>query len=170
MEDRLRSSQIELRDLSSKLILAQEAERKRVADEIYDGVAQSLIAIKYQMETSKGKMNEEAPGSPSQMFDPLIAATQKMVDEIRGITAGLRPRAVDELGLIPALASLCRDVRRLHHHIRLEEEVTLQESDVLPLLRIPIYRIAEESLMNAIRHSSGSLIRVSLQKRDDEIG
>ena len=169
MEDRLRSSQIELRDLSSKLILAQEAERKRVADEIYDGIAQSLIALKYQMETSKAKMTEEAPANPGQLFDPLIAATQEMVDEIRGITAGLRPRIVDELGLIPAISSLCRDVRRLHHHIRLEEEITLQESDIQPSLRIAIYRIAEESLMNAIRHSSGTLVLVSLHKRENEI-
>jgi len=169
MEERLRKSEIELRDLSSKLILAQEAERKRVADEIYDGIAQSLIAIKYQMENSKVKMTEEAPANPGQLFDPLIAAIQQMVDDIRGITAGLRPRVVDELGLIPALASLCRDVRKLHQHLRLEEEITLQESDIQPSLRIAIYRIAEESLMNAIRHSSGTLVLLSLHKRENEI-
>jgi len=169
MEDRLRKSEIDLRDLSSKLILAQEAERKRVADEIYDGIAQSLIAVKYQMETSKIKMAEDASASPGQMFDPLIAATQEIVDEIRGITAGLRPRTVDELGLVPALASLCRDVRKLHHHLRLEEKITLQENDIQPALRIAIYRIAEESLMNAIRHSSGTLVLVSLHKRENEI-
>ena len=169
MEGRLRSSQIELRDLSSKLILAQEAERKRVADEIYDGIAQSLIALKYRMETSKVKMTEEAPANPDLMFDPLIAATQDMVDEIRGITARLRPRIVDELGLIPAVSSLCRDLRRLHPHIRLEEEILLQESDISPSLRIFIYRIAEESLMNAIRHSRATLARVSLHKSKNEI-
>jgi len=169
IEDRLRSSQIELRNLSAKLILAQEAERKRVADEIYDGIAQSLIAVKYQMETLKVKMTEEPPADPGQMFDPLIAATQEMVDEIRGITARLRPRAVDELGLIPAISSLCRDLRRLHPHIRLEEEILLQESDIPSSLRIFIYRIAEESLMNAIRHSRANLARVSLRKSRNEI-
>ena len=87
------------------------------------------------------------------MFDPLIVATQDMVDEIRGITARLRPRVVDELGLIPAISSLCRDLRKLHPHIRLEEEILLQESDIPPSLRIFIYRIRTASLMwrNAIR-------------------
>jgi len=169
IEDRLRSSQIELRNLSAKLILAQEAEKKRVADEIYDGIAQNLIAVKYQMETLRVKMTEEAPADPGQMFDPLIAATQEMVDEIRGITARLRPRVVDELGLIPAISSLCRDLRKLHPHIRLEEEILLQESDIPLSLRIFIYRIAEESLMNAIRHSRATLARVSLRKRRNEI-
>ena len=169
MEDQIRSSEIELRHLSSKLIFVQEAERKRMADEIYDGLAQNLIAIKYQMETLKVKMAEEAPANPGQMFDPLIAATHEMVDKIRGITAELRPRVVDELGLIPAISSLCRDLRKFHPDIRLEEEITLQESDIPPSLRIDIYRIVEESLMNTLRHSSANLARVCLHKGSEEI-
>ncbi len=87
MEDQLRRSEIELRHLSSRLILAQEAERKKVADEIYDGLAQNLIGIKFQMETLKGKMTEHAPTDPNQMFDPFITAIQEMVQEIRRITS-----------------------------------------------------------------------------------
>jgi len=169
MEYQIRSSEIELRHLSSKLILAQEAERKRVADEIYDGLAQNLVAIKYQMETLKVKIAEEAPANPGQMFDPLIAATHEMVDKIRGITAELRPRVVDELGLIPAISSLCRDLRKFHPDIHLEEDITLQESDIPPSLRIDIYRIVEESLMNTLRHSSATLARVCLRKGSEEI-
>jgi PAS domain S-box-containing protein len=169
MEDQLRRSEIELRHLSSRLILAQEAERKKVADEIYDGLAQNLIGIKYQMETLKGKMTEHAPTDPNQMFDPFITAIQEMVQEIRRITSGLRPRVVDELGLIPAISSLCRDLRRLDPHIRLEEEITLQESDIPPSLRISIYRIVEESLMNTLRHSNATTALVSLHKSSGEI-
>jgi two-component system sensor histidine kinase UhpB len=89
------------------------------------------------------------------------------VDKIRGITAGLRPRAVDELGLIPALSSLCRDLQILNARLRLEKKITLEERDIQPSLRIVIYRIAEESLMNAIRHSKASLVRVCLCKKDN---
>ncbi len=169
MEDKLRASQMELRHLSSKLILAQEAERKRVADEIHDGLAQQIVAIKYQMEASKAALAEKAPANHEKLFDPLIASAQEMVGKIREITSELRPRSVDELGLIPAISSLCKNLRKLNPRILLEEEITVNENDIQPSLRISIYRIVQESLMNAIRHSSGTLVRVALQKWADEI-
>jgi PAS domain S-box-containing protein len=169
MEDRLRASEMELRHLSSKLILAQEAERKRIADEIHEDVAQHIVAIKYQMEASKVELSEETPANPEKLFDPLIASAQEMVGKIREITSELRPRSVDELGLIPAISSLCRSLRKLNPHILLEEEITAEEKDIQPSLRISIYRIVQESLMNAFRHSSATLVRVSLGKKDNRI-
>jgi len=169
MEDGLRASQVELRHLSDKLILAQEAERKRVADEIYDGIAQNLIAIKYQMEAAKAAWPEVSPANPDKLFDTLIASVQEMVGKIREITSELRPRSVDELGLIPAIFSLCRDLRKLNPHILLEEDITVKEKDIQSSLRISIYRIVQESLMNAIRHSRATLVQVSLRKQDNRI-
>jgi signal transduction histidine kinase len=157
---------MELRHLSSKLILAQEAERKRIADEIHDGVAQHIVAVKYQMEASKAALSGETPANPDKLFDPLITSAQEMVEKIREITSELRPRSVDELGLVPAISSLCRNLRKLNPHMLLEEEITVKENDIQPALRIAIYRIVQESLVNAIRHSRATLFRVSLRKKD----
>jgi signal transduction histidine kinase len=137
----------------------QEEERKRIARELHDDLGQQLTLLKMDLSALKKKL---AAGA-----SPLLAAAERLdgvltqtVRSARRIYAGLRPPMLDDLGLVPALEEL---VQRMSESSGLRCRLDADESVAVPdRLAMPLYRVAQESLNNSIRHANACVITVSV--------
>jgi two-component system, NarL family, sensor histidine kinase UhpB len=154
MLDRLESAR---REAARTALAAQEAERLRVAQELHDEIGQTLTAVTIQAERS-------ADGEPERAADALrrvADAVRDSLGEVRRIARELRPEALDDLGLVNALIALCNRVGA-QDGPRVRRELQGKLPALSPDVELVAYRIAQESLTNALRHSGARLATVSL--------
>jgi signal transduction histidine kinase len=169
MEENLRKSEGDLRTLSSKLLVAQEEERKKVALELHDGIGQSLSAIKYRVETALREMEEEKSSRGNASLAPIVPMVQGAVEEVRRIQKDLRPSILDDLGILATVSWFCREFESTYPAIQIENQVDIQENDVPDPLKIVIFRISQEALNNIAKYSYANLVRFSLKHSDGRI-
>ena len=145
-------------DAARTALAAQEAERLRVARELHDEIGQTLTAITLQAERAAEGDPAAAPVELGRVAD----AVRDSLDEVRRIARELRPEALDDLGLVNALIALCSRINAQGGPV-----VKRELQGTLPPLsgdvELVIYRIAQESLTNALRHSGAQSATVSLQ-------
>jgi two-component system, NarL family, sensor histidine kinase UhpB len=155
------------------VIRAQEEERARIAQDLHDEVNQALTAILLRLQAA---MLDVPPGLRSELKEIQTLATRAM-EELLTLARTLRPTALDDHGLVPALASQVADfgertgIRSSFH--RHGEAPTLSDEEQLVL-----YRVTQESLSNVVQHSGASAVRVELSSigrtvlrvRDDGCG
>ena len=147
-----------------RVLSAQEAERRRIAQELHDQIGQNLTAVVLELKRLQGHVTDE-------WADTLADAQElarESLEELRRISYELRPAALDDLGLRSALESLATAVAR-----RADIDVALEVAPDLPPLpadvELAVYRIAQEALTNAVRHSGCTRSRVRLSAEDDAV-
>jgi two-component system sensor histidine kinase UhpB len=146
----------ERRESARRALAAQEAERLRVARELHDEVGQTLTAVALQAERIAG----DFPAQASSLYE-IVGTVHRSLDDVRRIVRELRPEALDDLGLTDALISLCLRMERqgaLTVLRELEGGLPALSSEV----ELVIYRVAQEALTNALRHSQATQVRVGL--------
>ncbi len=144
-----------------QLIESQEAERKRIAGELHDGLGQNLLVIKNR--ALFGLMQpDDAPRAAEQLTDISTTASQA-IDEVRQIAANLHPYQLDRLGLTKALTAM---VRKVGAAAQLEIACALDNVDGLlpPASEINLYRIVQEGLNNIIKHAQATEASVQLRR------
>jgi signal transduction histidine kinase len=163
----LARSRSELEALSSRLVDAQETERRSISRELHDEVGQSLGALLVEV----GRLAASIPPDSPQIkghVDKITSVAETTVQTVRDIALLLRPSMLDDLGLVAALEWQGREVSR-----RSEMEVEIQSGDVSEKIpdeyRICIYRLVQEALNNASRHSSAKNARVTVEQTADKI-
>jgi PAS domain S-box-containing protein len=152
-----------LRQLSIRLLAAQEEERKRVAGEIHDSMGSCLSAIKFKVESAIGEI-AKTPKAATQSLDSIAPAIQEAIEECRRIQMDLRPSMLDDLGLLPTLSWFFRRFQTIYSTIHIEQELTIEERELPNSLKTVMYRIIQEAMNNAAKHSKADLIRISLRK------
>ncbi len=160
----LRESEHQLRILSGKLLEAQENERRAIAQELHDSIGASLTAIRYGLEEKlqrEGKRNAPAEGVS---LEQIIGIVHDTTEEVHRISANLRPSILDDMGLFTAIRSICREFQGLGEEIRIETDISVKEHEIQESLGIIIYRILQEALNNAFKHSGADTVHVSLKK------
>ena len=160
MLDRLES---ERRASWQRAIEAQESERLRVAQELHDEIGQSLTALKLLL--------SRALKSPDDRAEALTEATQiteQTLAEVREIARRLRPETLDELGLTSALADLAQRSER-YSELRIERQLTGKLPQIDRSTEVVIYRVAQESLTNVIRHSGARHVLIQLAHDDGQL-
>ncbi len=164
MEKAIRDSERRLKNLSSRLLVAQEEERQRIAVELHDSLGQSLAAIKYGVEnimiSSGGREKDKAVHS----LDLLIPIIQDAIEEARRIYMGLRPSILDDLGVVTAIGWLCGQFGDRNRGIAFRQSIEIEEQSIPKPLKIVIFRVIEEALNNVARHSRAHSAVVSLAK------
>jgi signal transduction histidine kinase len=167
-EKELRESEKECRLLSRQVIEALENEKKRFAREIHDGVGQSLAAVKFRAE-HYSRSNREDTEAKSNELNSIIQMIQSSIEEVRKIQNDLRPAYIDELGLLATLSGFCAGFQETYWGIRVKTRIEISEQDMPEYLKAPVYRIFQEAMNNAAKHSSASRIDVFLRKEADSI-
>lgn len=141
---------------------AIDAERRRIAHEIHDGVAQSLAGLRFKSALWSHLADEAPPGMRAALDELQVALFAAIVDLRRAIFA-LRPVDLDAQGFLPALAQLVGDFGD-HNHLMARLEVAGPQ-DILPAVyELPLFRIIQESLNNIGQHAAASsaLVRVTV--------
>ncbi len=167
-----RQSEELLRNLTRRLMQAQEEERNRISRELHDVIAQTLTGINIRLETLKKEAADGATGLARNLTRN-IARTQRLVEKsvviVQQFARKLRPTMLDDLGLIPALhsfAKLFSQRTRIHVDLKVFAGVEQLDSDK----RTVLYRVAQEALNNVSRHAQASRVEISIQKLADGIG
>jgi signal transduction histidine kinase len=168
MTAQVRRYQQELQGYIDAITLGQEEERKRLARELHDETVQSLIALNQQVELAEKELGRD----PHQASARLQALRPLLVDAIAGLRRqihALRPLYLEDLGFVPALEMLVRQVTQPHNLVG-DFEVAGEPTRCLPqALEISAFRIVQEALHNVVAHARAHWVHVELSYRADSI-
>jgi signal transduction histidine kinase len=141
----------------SALYDGQELERQRISRELHDGLGQKLIAIKLLLESTSKQNIDETRAT----LEDVKGSFLKTIEEVRQISNNLAPNILTESGIDFALKNLCDSVQK-SAKIDIELSVHGDYSTSDPKVKFYIYRIAQEALNNAVKHSTASRIQIQL--------
>jgi two-component system sensor histidine kinase UhpB len=161
MLERLES---ERRASGQRALAAQEDERRRVAAELHDEIGQQLTALVLQLDRLTRTASADLKGA----LDETTAAAKQTLEDVRTLAHRLRPEVLDELGLVPAVRNLCDRIGNgtgLVVHRSLPPELPELASEA----ELVIYRVAQESLTNVVRHARATAARVTIEGAADGV-
>jgi two-component system, NarL family, sensor histidine kinase UhpB len=150
-----------LREVAARALNAQEEERKRIARELHDGIAQSLAALRVRLRVARSAEGAERTSALERISADLGEATE----ELRRIAQGLRPPALDMLGLAPAIESCARSISDTTG-LTVDTDMGAVGGQLTSDAELALYRIVQEALSNAARHAEAGSARVSLDVAD----
>ncbi|HSJ25146.1 MAG TPA: ATP-binding protein [Longimicrobiales bacterium] len=151
-----------LRETAQRALAAQEEERKRIAQELHDGIAQTMAALRVRLRVARALEDSTVR---DQLVERVGAELGEAIEEVRRIAQGLRPPALDMLGLAPAIESCARGMGGAGTALELDVEVEAVEGLLSPEAELVLYRIVQEALSNASRHAGAARVRVRLGRR-----
>ena len=163
---RSRRAEAALRDISGRLISAQEEERSRVARELHDDLSQRMALLSIELEQLADSMSSSA--RIRRRFESLQNQAQEISSDIHRLSYSLHPSKLDHLGLAAALKSLCEQINaggklRVYLHQQSSPEMLPKE------ITLCLFRIAQASLRNAVKHSHATHVRVIVKMSSDVI-
>ena len=159
--DRLES---ERRTSMHRVLSGQELERRRIAQELHDQIGQNLTAVVLELK----RVGELVDPSEAEALADAQELARESLDDLRRISYELRPVALDDLGLAPALAALCTGIAK-RTGIRVVYEPPGNPLALDHQTDLAVYRIAQEALTNAARHADCSTVRVELRVVEDAL-
>lgn len=171
-----RMANAKLRLMARNVVLSAEAERSRVARELHDGVIQMLASVKFIFETALLKLEQKADGVEVTLRDGLNQMRSVMTD-VRGISHGLRPLILSDLGLESAIKQIIREFSE-RANIPVFANVSNLE-DVSDTIGPEIFRFLQQALGNIEEHAQANQVwinlslmssRLFLQIKDDGVG
>lgn len=157
----MRRLEAERRRSSNSALAAQEEERARVARDLHDQVNQSLTGVLLRLEATRS----EAPPELAAEIEETSQLAHQAMDELLTVARQLRPTALDDLGLRAAIAGLVEqlDLPELSAAFDCKDD----PSGLDPDIQLVIYRVSQEAIGNAVRHSGASRIDVTLRREGD---
>ncbi len=157
----------EIRELAARLMTVQEDEQSRIARELHDGLVQQLAALKLDLAILARNAATAKAGLLEQIRNAEVEAG-RAAENARVISHELHPAALEQLGLAPALRAHAADIRR-----RTGIDVRVETDGPSPALprqtALGLYRIVQEALWNAARHSGASVATVAVQSAPDKV-
>jgi signal transduction histidine kinase len=164
LNERLRARTSELEHLSRRMVRQHEEERRRLSLALHDETAQVLASLKMQL----GSVAERVEPPLRSRVERAMELVDTSMHGIRGLTSGLRPALLDDLGLLPALRSLVNEFEA-----RNGRRVALSAPDTLPVVseeaEVVIYRALQEALSNFARHTTEPAVNVTLSDLVDRV-
>jgi PAS domain S-box-containing protein len=157
----------ELRAVAARLITAQEDERRRIARELHDDVAQRLAVLEWQLTDSRQQVRSDPVLEG--LLDRLIALAAGISDEVRQLSHSLHPSILEDLGLVHALRRLCEEFQCAYGiavHLTIAVPLSLVAP---PPVAAALYRIGQEALHNSAKHGRKAAVTVELLRTPEDI-
>lgn len=153
----------QLKDLSSRLVQAQESERRALSRELHDEVGQALSAVLVELRNLCSELGTPLSDQTSSHLAAMKNLVENSVRVVRNMALLLRPSMLDDLGLIPALRWQAREVsKRTAMDVSVATELG---ADELPdSYKTCIYRVVQEALNNCARHSRAKTVRIRIRQ------
>jgi PAS domain S-box-containing protein len=139
---------------------AIEAERRRIAHEIHDGLAQDLAALRFKA-TLWHDLVDKRPAQMHAELDDLLEILNVSIREVRRSIFALRPIALDELGFFPALRQFIANFGE-QYQLQIRLLVTGPEERLPTSLELPLFRVIQESLNNIRKHAQADIVHIYL--------
>lgn len=161
-----RRSEERMRWLSGRVLSAQEEERKRIGRELHDSTAQTLSGIKFMVEAELRAMDRKGVQWDTSGMRKVVSLLQGAITELRRIIMDLRPTVLDDLGLLSAMRWLQDEFSVMHPDMGFRLWLDLDEACLDERQKSVLFRVAQEALANAARHSGADALSVSLTREE----
>jgi signal transduction histidine kinase len=148
--------------LSARMLAAEDNERRRIATELHEEIAQTLSAAKLRVESyaQAAARSKKAHGiDPDREIVPLV---REAIRDVRALAMDLRPPSLDDFGLLTTLRSLCRELQAGHPRLELTTELDVEEDEIPEPLKGTIFRILQETLKLVARTWTSGRVRILL--------
>ena len=152
------------RSIAWQIVQAQESERRRVAQDLHDGLAQSIGVVKYKIESGIADIARKHPDLDLSVLDGSIEDTKNLVEEIRRISSNLAPSVLEDFGIQIGLEWLCRECT-----VTVRCVTNIDEAETPDLVKVAIYRVTQEALNNVAKHARATTVEVSLKANDEGV-
>jgi len=155
-----------LQNLVEKLLGAQEEERRRVAYEVHDGLAQVAVAAHQNLQAFARRHTPETEQGRREL-DRILGQVRATVSDARRVIANLRPTALDDLGLAAAISL---EVERLSEEgYQIDYKERLGDERLPAEMEIALFRVAQEALTNMRKHAGTQWVRIELRRQNGEV-
>lgn len=167
-EEQLKTSNEKLRALAARLQAVREEESLLIARKIHDELGSALTGLKMDISWLKKRLPGQGNESLRQKFKTMSELIDETVQKVRNISTELRPTILDDLGLVAAIESQCREFQKRTEIkcriISLSEEIELH-----PDKATAVFRIFQEILTNIARHSGATQVKISMEEVDGDL-
>lgn len=154
-----------LRALPHHILQAQEGERRRVARELHDGVSQLLASVRFRLLAVEGWLHDRADDTLRRDVTRAKTYLDAALREVRDISHNLRPRELDDLGLVAAIHSSAKEIAA-HPGLRVECRLARLRRRLPAEVELALYRIFQEALANILKHAKAKRITVELVREE----
>jgi signal transduction histidine kinase len=153
------------RDALQRIVTAQELERRRLARELHDETGQALTSVLLGLKAVEDAESEESLRSAAAELRELVVGT---LQDVRRLAVELRPKALDDFGLVPALERLAQSFAE-QTGIDVDLEATLPDTRLPGDVETALYRVVQESLTNVVKHARAQQISILVTQRDGTV-
>jgi two-component system, NarL family, sensor histidine kinase UhpB len=156
--------EVERRQSGARAIQAQEHERRRIALELHDEVGQLLTGVVLALDG----LGRSVPPAIQPRVEELQGIVREGAEHVRSIARGLRPESLEELGLRTAIVSLTSGVAA-QGNLEVKRVIGSDLPPLPPDTELVVYRVAQESLTNVLRHADARHVEVTLQQENGHL-
>lgn len=165
-EDHLRESQATLRELTRKLLSAEETERRRIARDLHDDLSQSLALLSIELDL----LQQGQPQDPSQLaarLARLSTRTKQLSSSVHDLSHQLHPMKLEQLGFVAAVRGLCKELSE-GHGLPIDFDNVEPTIPMPPDVSLCLFRVIQEALQNVIKHSRARHVVVEFRIHPDK--
>jgi len=155
-----------LRILSERMLHAEEVERRRVAWELHEDIAQTLSAVKVKIDTLVSAASHSQTPSGTTGSGEIVPLLQAAIGDVRALAMDLHPPDLDDFGLIATTRSLCREAEQVRDRLEITADLAAREEEIPDLLKSVIFRITQQTLKRLMGMAGIGDIRVALKKEE----
>ena len=148
-----------------QLIEAKEMEHKRLAQELHDNVGQALFSVAIALENVVNRINDRAL---HEYVSEVRQELGRVMEDVKQYSHQLRPKSLDQLGLVPTIESLVQSLRTklLTTNFYFQADIERRQD---PLIEINLYRVIQEALHNMMKHSEAKNVTIDLSESDGNL-
>lgn len=169
MPDTSQMPRVVVGSVVAHVLSAQEGERKRLAWELHENIAQTIVATKIKAEIALAALDSPDRDAIEGSLREMLPLLQGTLDEARRLCAELRPTMLDDLGLAPTVSWFCRAFRAAHPEVELKLSLWGLTPDMADPIKIAVYRVLEEAVYSTARSTRATRILVMLRQREQRI-
>ncbi|MCL5027835.1 MAG: sensor histidine kinase [Bacteroidetes bacterium] len=155
-----------LKELSNNLLNNLEEERQRIARELHDSIGQNLLLMKMKLQNYDNTLHMAKNGEKN--YNEIIESLEKTIVELKFIIFDLKPKILEEMGLGPALKSLCQKISA-ESEIKGSINISGVNNRLNKKIEISLFRIIQEALNNIVKHSNASEFNIQLIHSEQKI-
>jgi signal transduction histidine kinase len=168
LEAETENARAELKQLSARLVEAQENERRSISRELHDEVGQALTGVLVEMANLSTLIRTKDADAVAVKADGIKKLVENSIGVVRSMALLLRPSMLDDLGLVPALQWQAREVSR-RNGVRVKVAAEQVSEELPEEHKTCLYRIVQEALHNCVQHSGASNVSVTVRQERDRL-